>query len=336
MEKGIGAGKCVWLSILAGLVIQNSSLALFMRYSRVAFPLSMSYISSTAVFCAECLKLVIAVVCCYWLDCDMSLSAFVLLLQREIGENKWECVLLMVPSLLYTLQNNLQFLATSNLPADVFQALSQSKVVTTAIFSVVLLKRKISRGQWISILALVSGILLVQFNFEQKKKSVGPDSTPQNPLFGLCCVLTSSVTSGFAGCYVEKILKSKSSSSIWVRNIQLSLIGIYFSGLGSWLNDGDEIMQAGFFKGYNWVVGTVILLSAAGGMLVAAVMKYADNVVKGFAVAISLVLSSIISNLFLEDTVLNFGFFTGATVVCLSAFMYSRTGEATRPPKLPH
>jgi len=40
---------------------------------------------------------------------------------------------------------------------------------------------------------------------------------------------------------------------------------------------------------------------ALGGLVVAAVMKYADNILKGFAAALSIVLSSIISYFFLSD-----------------------------------
>ena len=40
---------------------------------------------------------------------------------------------------------------------------------------------------------------------------------------------------------------------------------------------------------------------AAGGLVVAAVIKYADNILKGFATAVSIVLSSIFSYLLLAD-----------------------------------
>ena len=39
-------------------------------------------------------------------------------------------------------------------------------------------------------------------------------------------------------------------------------------------------MEKGFFFGYNNVVITVVLLQAAGGLLVALVVKYADNIQK--------------------------------------------------------
>lgn len=40
---------------------------------------------------------------------------------------------------------------------------------------------------------------------------------------------------------------------------------------------------------------------AVGGLIVAAVMKYADNILKGFATSLSIVLSSFVSYFFLSD-----------------------------------
>lgn len=50
---------------------------------------------------------------------------------------------------------------------------------------------------------------------------------------------------------------------------------------------------------------------------------YADNVLKGFATSFSVVLSCIISSMFLEDQNLNTYFICGAIIVVASALMYS-------------
>ena len=51
----------------------------------------------------------------------------------------------------------------------------------------------------------------------------------------------------------------------------------------------------GFFFGYTELVWTVVMLQSLGGLLVAAVIKYADNILKGFSTAGSILLSCIAS-----------------------------------------
>lgn len=54
-------------------------------------------------------------------------------------------------------------------------------------------------------------------------------------------------------------------------------------------------MPQGFFFGYDELVWSVVLLQSLGGLLVATVIKYADNILKGFSTAGSILLSCIAS-----------------------------------------
>ena len=66
-----------------------------------------------------------------------------------------------MPAFLYTLQSNVLYIALSNLDPAFFQVLYQLKILTTALFSITLLGRKITAGQWGSLLVLTSGVALV-------------------------------------------------------------------------------------------------------------------------------------------------------------------------------
>ena len=250
-----------------------------MRYSRIAHPPDQTYISTTAVLCGEFLKLTVASMITFVVDCGSDVRRFRDLLRVEFIDNRKDFLKLFVPSGLYVVQNNLQFIATSNLPAEIFQVLTNMKIVTTAIFSVIMLGKAQTKLQWGSIIALTAGIAIVQLS-QSKSSSV---SENQNKMIGLICVLSSACTSGFAGVYFEKVLKS-TSSSVWVRNIQLAIIGIGFSSVACIANDYDKIEELGFFYAYDNIVAMVIILSALGGLVVAVVVKYADNVLKGIYV----------------------------------------------------
>ena len=58
------------------------------------------------------------------------------------------------------------------------------------------------------------------------------------------------------------------------------------------------------------------------------VMKYADNILKGFATSISIVLSSVVSYLVLNDFTPTLLFILGATLVIVSTFLYSKPQAA--------
>ena len=58
------------------------------------------------------------------------------------------------------------------------------------------------------------------------------------------------------------------------------LIALPLSGVGVLLNAREIVFERGFFHGFDGLVATVVFLQAAGGLLVAAVVKYADNILK--------------------------------------------------------
>jgi hypothetical protein len=134
----------------------------------------------------------------------------------------------------------------------------------------------------------------------------------------MACVL-----SGLAGVYFEKILKN-SKVSIWVRNIQLGMFGTFFALITCWLSDYDSIKEHGFFFGYTHLVWANILIQSAGGLLVAVVIKYADNILKGFATSIAIVVSCLASTYFF-NTDINGMFMFGTLLVISSVFLYSYT-----------
>jgi UDP-galactose transporter len=303
-----------WIA-LAALILQNSGIAITMRYSLLNKAPEDKYIASTAVLMSEVIKLIISSALCYLLDAKGSMKDFQSILNIE---GRSDVGKLCVPSILYTLQNSLQYISMANLSAPVFQVLYQMKIITTAVFSVMMLSRKILATQWISIIALTSGVALVQLS--QQEGGGGGDG--QNSFVGLVSVLCGCLTSGFAGVYFEMVLKA-SSASIWLRNIQLSVIGIVLSTAACFLRDSDALTQRGFFVGYGVDVWSVILLQAAGGMIVATVVKYADNVLKGFATSVSIILSAVWSAALFNDVEINSGFLVGAAVVISAVFGFS-------------
>lgn len=278
------------------------------------------YFSTTAVCLAEIIKLF------------LSLG----MLTRETGGlnrckgvvveqvfNPVDLLKLSVPSVVYAVQNNMAFLALSNLDAAVYQVTYQLKIPCTALCTVLMLNRSLSRIQWFSVFMLCLGVILVQW----KPAELTKVQVEQNPVVGFGAIAIAVLCSGFAGVYFEKVLKS-SETSLWVRNIQMYLSGICITLLGVFMNNGAQVMEKGFFFGYTPWVCFVVFLASVGGLYTSVVVKYTDNIMKGFSAAAAIVLSTIASvTLFgLQITVT---FSTGALLVCVSIYMYGLPKQDT-------
>ncbi|KAM4799103.1 UDP-galactose translocator isoform 3-T3 [Callospermophilus lateralis] len=103
---------------LAVLVVQNASLILSIRYART-LP-GDRFFATTAVVMAEVLK---GLTCLLLLFAQKrgNVKHLVLFLHEAVLVQYVDTLKLAVPSLIYTLQNNLQYVAISNLPAATFQ-----------------------------------------------------------------------------------------------------------------------------------------------------------------------------------------------------------------------
>jgi hypothetical protein len=121
------------------LVAQLVGLVMLMRYSRTHTNGKDLYLSSTAVFCMEVMKFIV---------CN-----FVVFLQGNASPKTWaqdmykhtwmapfEIAKVSVPSFLYVVQNNLLYLALTNLDAATYQVCYQLKILTTALFSATMLQ----------------------------------------------------------------------------------------------------------------------------------------------------------------------------------------------------
>ncbi|XP_059146428.1 UDP-N-acetylglucosamine transporter-like isoform X2 [Physella acuta] len=308
---------------LVAMVIQSSLLALTMRYSRTEQIDGVRYVTSTAVLMSEGIKVIICLLI-------MAFTARkTLLSQLSSIMNTRDVIKSCVPAILYTIQNNLQFVAMSYLDAATFQVTYQLKILTTAVFSVCFLRRQLDVIHWSALILLTAGVAIVQF-----PRSIDcPNSDGQcesgrgevkNVLVGGASVLVMCVSSGFAGVYTEKILKSTSGAEgMWAKNVQLAFISTVFSFFYVYINDGKAVMLSGFFQGYDSITWIVIVQQAVLGLVISLVMKFADNILKGFASSIAILITTVVSSLLLHDLQLTCSFLIGATVVMGSALLYS-------------
>ena len=109
---------------------------------------------------------------------------------------------------------------------------------------------------------------------------------------------------------------------MWTKNISLAFFGVIGSTIAMLSKDRSKIMEYGMFNDFKASLWAAILLQAAGGLLVGAVLKYADNIIKGFVTSVGVILASLAS-VYLFEFVITINFFVGAAIVFASLQVYN-------------
>lgn len=167
MWKALSQVFSIKYGALALLVLQNTFLVVFMHYSRTLTTSDNLYASSTAVVSMEVLKLVICLgVIAYE---RKSISGLFSTLHSEIYSQPTELLKLSIPSILYSIQNNLLYYALTHLDAATFQVGYQMKILTTAFFSYFMLNKAQSYTQIASLVVLTFGVSMTQLSTVKNK-----------------------------------------------------------------------------------------------------------------------------------------------------------------------
>ncbi len=338
-----------YASLLAG-ILQQSALVLITRYSKTQHEASgVVYLTSVAVASAELFKMTLSYVLeisSLWKTTDESLPKRFTTSDDDDGANEnWftitkrmvtlfnrESAKMSVPAVLYLVQNNLFFVALSNLSVPMYQVTNQGKLLTTAIISRIMLNKEISWVQYFAISLLGLGVAVIHLSEYHSSQSASGaedgESQNQNQILGLCAVVASCFLSGFAGVYFEKVLKtSEVKQSVHMRNFQLASWSLLFGSFFSVYNDGEEIRENGLFQGFDWIVILVVVAQGMTGFFVSLILKYADAVLKGFATSIAVVLSTFASMVFF-GTKINATFLLGGSMVLCAVKLYSYKSDA--------
>lgn len=300
-QRSCTNGKYFGAALLCLLLIQNTSAVLLARYTRTKYNYSVNHV----LLVAEVMKLVASIFLealtfqkipqieknpeeiatgrtengttsmwgrvCRWRDKFNFIESFRVHL-LEVAPK--DALKLTVPAGLYFIQNSLVYYSISLVPVPLFQITQQTKLVTTAILSVVFLKRSYNCVQWCSFLSLCIGAAICVLSMSSTDDSASADSDGDNrdtnaspaltlsassSLFGLLLIVLSNLSSSIAGVYFEVLIKGNRNKqndaknknappSIWMRNMQLAFFTICIITLKLFIShDGDEVKTTFFY-----------------------------------------------------------------------------------------
>ncbi|CAD5216382.1 unnamed protein product [Bursaphelenchus okinawaensis] len=310
--------------VITSMTILWTGYTLLVRHTRSTTSKENMYSATSVVCLAETIKFFIAFLLLSH-DHNHNMNEVIITVKRDFINKPMDLLKMSVPSITYALQNNLDFVALSNLSAGVYQVTTQLKVVTTALFMMAFLGRKFSKTRWVAIFMLFAGVAAVQLNNIDQNSAAGRPT--ENPVIGLVAVLATCVTAGFAGVYFEMMLKDGTPTSLWIRNMQMYFCGILSTFVGVAVKDGAQIQEKGFFYGYNAEVWAIVLSLSVGGIYISLVMKYLDNLHKSFASSISIILVVLLSVMLFENVTLGLFFVFGSVIVCGAVVLYNSVPE---------
>jgi len=316
-----------WLA-LGLLVFQNGITPILFRYATTEVSADEKFNTSVAVTVQEFMKL-IASMLLFLKEVDWNPTEWWRGLRSEVTDNPSQTLRLAVPACLYFLQNSSLQIASANLPAAVFQVLYNGKTLVVAVFSVMLLSKVLNRAKWMALAMMSAGLAVVQLGAgqESSQASMGNGADQSVPL-GLFVVLLGCLCSGFAGVYFEMMMKPQPNAdgtfpkppSMWIRNMELAFFSLLVGATQIGVS-GVGFSSTALFHGFTPKVWYMMVNNALGGLLVAIVIKYADNILKGFACALATIVATFLS-VPLFGYQIGIVFLGGVLVVLYSVLLY--------------
>ena len=315
IEKNDGNGiSSMGLKVLLLLAVQNCGKNLLMRYVMKDKP---EFLTSAAVIGSECTKLSLSL---FYILC-IEKKPFDSIIQYF--KDDWKNTMLVaVPASAYNLQMTLEYVALANLDAAMFAVLVQTKLLFTAVFSAIVIRKRLKYIQVISLTLMTVGVMLCNMKF-------GAEEQKNSNTKGIVATLGIAVSSGFASVYTEKVIKSQRRKSpvtgqysLAYTQVQLASMSLLTIGIYALFADFEQIAMYGLFYNFDGGAVLTVLNSAIGGLIVAGVLKYADSVLKGYATAISVILTGLLS-MFLFGTKLHVVYFMGIINVVVAVLLYN-------------
>ncbi|KAK2717990.1 UDP-N-acetylglucosamine transporter-like [Artemia franciscana] len=245
----------------------------------------------------------------------------------ECSQNYLRLAMLLIPAAQVMLQTKLKLFALSRIDAPIFDLTSQLKIVTTGLFSLLILKHRLRQVQWVSILLLLLGVSLIHFG-GNPRRILELDGAAAEGLIAVACIC---IISGLSAALSEKL--NQSARNAWTSNMLINFMGLLLSlfirsmtilsrMIGKDSNPTGDIPEMRFFEGFDAYVWAVIIIGNISSLLIVLILKEGDSILKCFSNSSSIILTCLISICFFS-TELTKEVMGGALIIIFSLLLYS-------------
>lgn len=209
-----------------------------------------------------------------------------------------------LPAALYALQNLAALQAYQNLDSLTFNVLNQTKTLSAALCCYLVMGRKQSFIQVLSLLLLLLSALIMEklvplgafVSADMSFEAQVPKFSSKHFSHGVAPILVASFISGLSGALSQKNLQAQGggrnaylfSMELCAASTLILTTSLFFS------TDGKRILEDGFWSGWTSTTWIPIVTNSIGGIIVGLVTKYAGSVRKGFALILGIFLSGVV------------------------------------------
>lgn len=172
-------------------------------------------------------------------------------------------------------------------------------------------------------------LLTVGVSLGQHRGTLSDALNEDVPLLPTAIMCFNSVLSSLGAVYTERVLKASQSAVLttFATNLHMSAHTLLMNGGKALVWEATELPRPWKFGAWTWAA---LFNEAVNGILVAALMRHADSIVKNYAFAASIFLTAGLS-----VPLLNYwpqlSFFAGAVLVLASMYLYT-TGASSAAP----
>ena len=233
-----------------------------------------------------------------------------------------------VPGFVFFAQNNLGFLALQHMNSSAFQLLMNTRIVSVAVMSVVVLKKPMHALEWCSIVLLMVGAMQYQL-------SGCDDSGYRIDVEGLSVMAVIVFCAAAGNVYTQRVMQRKMDQPLMVQNAMLYVWGVLFNGVNWFASVVPRPEHHGPPVPLFGAIGAVEVLSmvfyAVYGLSISIILKRFGAITRTFINTVAICCTAMIDVAFFGATVTVMELTTFA-IIFIAVFCHSALSKNYVPP----